>query len=60
MLMFLCFVALRPISTAMVMAGRQYTNPHFFLGKLEQAVNQYFLCAGWSYQYLTKSNAYSC
>ena len=34
-----CFVALHPKSTAMVMAGR----PHFFLGKLEQAFNQYFV-----------------
>ena len=32
--LYLCFVALRPKSTAMVMAG---------LGKLEQAVNQYFV-----------------
>ena len=41
--LFVCFVALRPKSTAMVMAGRQFTKPHFFLGKLEQAVNQYFV-----------------
>ena len=33
---FVCFVALHPKSTAVVMA-------HFFLGKLEQAVNQYFV-----------------
>ena len=27
----------------MVMAGRSDRLPHFFLGKLEQAVNQYFV-----------------
>ena len=37
--MFVCFVALRPKSTAMIMAGRSV----HFLGKLEQAVNQYFM-----------------
>ena len=38
-----CFVALRPKSTAMVMAGRSvHLTTLFFLGKLEQAVNQYF------------------
>ena len=41
--LFVCFVALRPKSTAMVMAGRSVHYPHFFLGKLEQAVNQYFV-----------------
>ena len=41
---FACFVALRPKSTAMVMAGRSVhlTTP-FFLGKLEQAVNKHFV-----------------
>ena len=47
--LFVCFVALRPKSTAMVVVGRQqlwslrdgqFTLPHFFLGRLEQAVNQ--------------------
>ena len=39
--MFVClFVALRPMSTAMVIAGRSVHLPHFFLGRLEQAVNQ--------------------
>ena len=39
-----CFVALRPKSTAMVMAGRSvHLTTLFFLGKLEQAVNQYFV-----------------
>ena len=35
---FVCFVALRPKSTAMVIAGRSVHL--FFLGRLEQAVNQ--------------------
>ena len=39
MVLFVCFVAVRPKTTAMVMAGWS----HFFLGKLEQAVNQYFV-----------------
>ena len=35
------FVALRPMSTAMVIAGRSvHLTTLFFLGKLEQAVNQ--------------------
>ena len=40
--LFVCFVALRPKSAAMVIAGltAQFTYPHFFLGRLEQAVNQ--------------------
>ena len=39
-----CFVALRPKSTAMVMAGRSvYISTFFFLGKPEQAVYQYFV-----------------
>ena len=36
--LFVCFVALCPKSTAMVMAGY-----HIFMGKLEQAVHQYFV-----------------
>ena len=41
---FVCwFVALRPKSTAMVMAGRSVHLTAFFLGKLEQAVSQYFV-----------------
>ena len=36
MFVFVCFNALRPKSTALVMAGLS----HFFLGKLEHAVNQ--------------------
>ena len=36
--LFVCFVALRPKSTAVVMAGRSV-----HLGKFEQAVNQYFV-----------------
>ena len=42
-ILFVCFVALRPESTAVVMAGRSVHLPHFFLGKLLQAVNQYFV-----------------
>ena len=41
--LFVCFVALRPKSTAMVMAGRSVHLATLFLGKLEQAVNQYFV-----------------
>ena len=41
--LFVCFVALRPKSTAMVMAGRSVHLNTLFLGKLEQAVNQYFV-----------------
>ena len=41
--LFVCFVALRPKSTAMVMAGRSVHLTTLFLGKLEQAVNQYFV-----------------
>ena len=42
--LFVCFVALLPMSEAMVMAGRSvHLKPHFFLGKLEQAVIQYFV-----------------
>ena len=45
-LIFVCFVfvALRPKSTAMVIAGRSvHLTTLFFLGKLEQAVNKYFV-----------------
>ena len=38
-----CLYALRPKSTAMVMAGRSVHLTTLFLGKLEQAVNQYFV-----------------
>ena len=41
-----CFVALRPKSTAMSLWpwwDGKFTQPHFYLGKLEQAVNQYFV-----------------
>ena len=41
--LFVCFVALRPKSTAMVIAGRSVHLTTLFLGKLEQAVNQYFV-----------------
>ena len=42
--LFVCFVALRPKSTAMVMAGRSvHITIFFFQGKLEQVVNQYFV-----------------
>ena len=40
---FVCFVALRPKSTAMVMAGQSVHLTTFFLGKIEHAVNQYFV-----------------
>ena len=39
--LFVCFVALRHKSTAMVIAGRSvHLTTLFFLGKLEQAINQ--------------------
>ena len=42
--LFVCFVALRPKSTAMVMAGRSVHNNTFSWASLiEQAVNQYFV-----------------
>ena len=41
--LIVCFVALRPKSTAMVIAGRSVHLTTLFLGKLEQAVNQYFM-----------------
>ena len=41
--LFVCFVALRPKSTAMVMAGRSVHLTTLFLGRLEQAVNQSFV-----------------
>ena len=37
--LFVCFLALRPKSTAMVMAGRSVHLTTLFLGRLEQAVN---------------------
>ena len=37
---FVCFVALRPKSTAMVIAGRSVHLTTLFLGRLEQADNQ--------------------
>ena len=40
---FVCFVALHPKSTAMVMARRSVHLTTPFLGKLEQVVNQYFV-----------------
>ena len=43
-ILFVCFIALRHKSTAMVMAGWSvYLTTLFFLCKLEQAVNQYFV-----------------
>ena len=39
-IVFVCFVALRPKSTAMVIAGRSVHLTTFFLGRLEQAVYQ--------------------
>ena len=41
--LFVCSVALCPKSIALVMGVGQFTKPHFFLGKLEQAVNQYYV-----------------
>ena len=41
--LFVCFVALRPKSTAMVMAGRSVHLTTLFPGKIEEAVNQYFV-----------------
>ena len=38
--LFVCFIALRPKSTAMVIAGRSVHLITLFLGRLEQAVNQ--------------------
>ena len=38
--LFFVFVTLRPKSTAMVIAGRSVYLSDFFLGRLEQAVNQ--------------------
>ena len=37
---FFVFVGLRPMSTAMVIAGRSVHLTTLFLGRLEQAVNQ--------------------
>ena len=41
--MFVCFVALRPIQQLLSWRDSQFTLPRFFLGKLEQAANQYFV-----------------
>ena len=42
--LFVCFVALRPKSKAMVLPGPSvHLSTLFFLGKLEQAVNQYIV-----------------
>ena len=41
--MFVCFVALRSKSTAMVMARRSVHLTTLFLGKLAQGVNPYFV-----------------
>ena len=41
--LLVCFVALRPKSTSMVMAGRSVHLTALFLGMLEQTVNQYFV-----------------
>ena len=42
--LFVCFIVLRPKSTAMVMAGRSvHLTTLFFLDNLEQAVNLYFV-----------------
>ena len=38
-----CFVALRTSQQLWSWRDGQFTKPHFFLGKLEQAVNQYFV-----------------
>ena len=38
-----CFVALRPISTAKVMAGRSVNLTTLFLGRIEQAFSHYFM-----------------
>ena len=47
-------VALRPKSTAIVMAGRSVYIATLFLGKLEQAVNRYFAC-NWHQPFLNDS-----
>ena len=41
--LFVCFVALRPKSTAMVMAERSVHLTTLFPGQALQAVNQYFV-----------------
>ena len=41
---FVCYAALRPCQQLWSsLRDGQFTSPHFFLGKLEQAVNQYFV-----------------
>ena len=39
--LFICFVALRPSHKLWSWQDGQFTLPHFFLDKLEHAVNQY-------------------
>ena len=41
--LFVCFVALCPSQQLWSWLDGQFTLPHFSLGKLEQAVNQYFV-----------------
>ena len=41
--LFVCFVALRPKSTALVIAGRSVHLTTLFPGQVEQADNQYFV-----------------
>ena len=41
--LLVCFVALRPISTAKVMARRSVNLTTLFPGRIEQAVSQYFV-----------------
>ena len=48
-----CFVALHPKSIAMVMGGRSVHLTTLFLGKLEQAVNQYFVHILWLFSDVT-------
>ena len=43
LILFVCFVALRPKSTAMVMAGRSVHLTTLFPGQACTAVNQYFV-----------------
>ena len=40
---FVCFVALRPSKQLWSCQDGQLTLPHLFLGKLEQAIYQYFV-----------------
>ena len=43
MILCVCFVVLRPSQHLWTLRDGQFTEPHFFLGKHEQAVNQYFV-----------------